>query len=335
VTDEPHPPWIDKQANVAGHLGMNATGVRWKLIRWHDRRTKARAQPPLASRPLHVMRRLGLSSPEAWSLSTLLALAIMATYARVWVAQGGGFGAPAGSLVFDFGGHWQAGAPEERWRLLTAVFLHFGLWHLAFNLIAIANVGPQIETIWGRLAMLFVFVATGVIGNIGSGLMQPNVLSAGASGGVCGLIGAAAGYGHRLGTPRGLELRNDMIKWLAYTIVFGFAIGANNWAHGFGAASGVAFGYAVQPARWNARALRPLRVLLQAMGIAATVAALAIIFTRSPAPPLATTEQLHRGICDMYASGNTAGAISLFDLEFVSPSQGFTEDHVIALCSRR
>jgi len=316
--DEKHPDWIDKVAEWSRHVGMNPTRVRWKLIRWHEKRNRDRRRleqkvdhikyehktcdecgavqdrdakvcsscgAKLATRTMHVLRRLGIIAPEALSLSTVLALVIMTAYARVWVAQGGGFHAPPGKLLIDFGADWHLGYGDERWRLLTAAFLHMGFWHLAFNLIAIATVGPQVEEIWGRLAMLFLFVVTAVLGFVLSDAMQPNALTAGASGGVCGLIGAAAGYGQRLGTTRGKTIRNDMVKWFAYTIVFGFAIGANNWAHLGGAVAGAALGFAMPPAAWNRRALLPLRFVVKLAGVAATIAALAIILTRTPTPP--------------------------------------------------
>ena len=315
--DEPHPEWIEKAVKLAAALGANPTRVRWKLIRWveHRRRDRRRLDQKLDhiryehktcsdcgavqdrdakvcshcgvklyGRGFHVLRRIGLATPQAFSMSTLLALVIMAAYARVFIAQGGGFGSPPAWLLYDFGAQWPIGS-DEPWRLVTPMFLHIGLWHLAFNLIAIATVGPQIEAVYGRLTMLFVFIATGVLANIASGQIQPEVLSAGASGGLCGLIGAAAGYGHRLGTGGGRALRNDMLKWIAYTIIFGFAVHANNWAHAFGALSGAVFGYTIPPRVWTRRALLPLRVIGKLFGVVATVGALAIILTRTPQDP--------------------------------------------------
>ena len=100
-----------------------------------------------------------------------------------------------------------------------------------------------------------------------------------------GLIGAAAGYGQRLGTTRGRTIRNDMVKWFAYTVVFGFAVGANNWAHLGGAVAGAAIGFAMPPVTWKRRALLPLRFVVKLAGVAATVTALAIIMTRTPSTP--------------------------------------------------
>src|SRR3569623_844051 len=119
-----HPDWIDKVAQWSRHVGMNPTRVRWKLIRWHERRNRDRRR--LEQKVDHIK------------------------YARVWVAQGGGFHAPPGNLLLDFGADWHVGYGDEYWRLLTAAFLHMGFWHLAFNLLAIASVGPQVGQIWGR-----------------------------------------------------------------------------------------------------------------------------------------------------------------------------------------
>jgi rhomboid protease GluP len=282
MTDEEHPAWIDTLAKLSRYVGMNPTQVRWRLIRWNERRKEPKEpREPRPDRPrAPIMRRLGLSSPEAISVSTLLALVIMTAYARVWVAQGGGFSAPPTWLLFDFGGQWRLGAPDDTWRLLTAMFLHAGFWHIAFNLIALATIGPQVEALWGRLTMLSIFILTGTVGNIASGLAHPNAIGIGASGGICGLIGVAIGYGHRLGNKGGITLRNDMLKWFAYVIVFGFVVGADNVAHGGGALAGVILGYTVSPRTWKKPALRPVRVIVGALGVIATIAALVIILTR-------------------------------------------------------
>ena len=272
MTDEETPPWIETLAKLSGYVGMNRTQVRWRLIRWNERR-----KTPKAERAPIIRR---ADEQPGLSVSTILALVIMTTYARVWVAQGGGFAAPPPLLLFDFGGQWQATAPDEPWRLLTAIFLHAGIWHLLFNLFALAQIGPELETIWGRTSMLFIFVVTGIAGNIASASVHPNVIGIGASGGICGLIGAAIGYGQRLGNSRGIAIRNSMLRWLAYTIVFGFVVNADNIAHGGGAIAGGAFGYFVAPAVWRKRGLKPVRVIAGVIGIAATIAAVAIILTR-------------------------------------------------------
>ncbi len=332
MADESHPEWIDKLANLAGKVGMNATQIRWRLIRWHDRRVKKAAQPPLA--PLPIAKQLGLSRLKTMSFSTALAVVIMAVYARVWVAQGGGFSSPPALLLVDFGAQRLGHFPEEPWRMLTAIFLHAGLMHLVFNLIGLAQVGPAIEDIWGRFSMLFIFIVTGLVASFGSALMHDSGIGIGASGGLCGMIGAAAGFGQRLGNGRGIDLRNTMLKWLAYTIIFGFAVGADNWAHGFGALAGMAFGFAVPQAAWRKTAWTWLRVACGAIGVAGVVVAVAIIMTRTATVPL-TEAQLNAKICELYNAGDPKAALSLLRQEFESTTgEPLGMKNVVAGCQR-
>ncbi len=323
MTDEPaaNKPetdaWIEKVVNVAGNLGFNKTRLRWKLIRWQDKRRKAanlREQQKLhigyahktcgecgaiqdkdetvctacgsklGKRAFQVMGRLGILMPVAISMSTLLAIGILIVYARVWIAAGGGFGSPSGYLLVDFGGRWPPLMHDEPWRLLTAVFLHAGIMHLGFNVLAIASVGPQLEELYGRATMLGMFVITGVLANVGALQVGKLAVGIGASGGLMGLIGIIAGYGQRLGTARGRGLRDAMLKWSAYTIIFGFAVGADNWAHVFGLIAGGLFGFFVRPELWRRRALIPARVLMALVGAVGTLGAIAIIMTRTPQP---------------------------------------------------
>ncbi len=348
--------WIEKVVNVAGNLGFNKTRLRWKLIRWQANRTKAqnaRAQQrlhvayahktcrecgavqdkeeavctacgaKLGSRGLQVLGRLGILMPVGISMSTLIAIGIMIAYARVWVAAGGGFQSPPVMLLFDFGGRWPPAMAEEPWRLVTAVFLHAGLWHLAFNLLAIATIGPRIEELYGRTTTLGLFVVTGVLANLGALQVGRLAVGIGASGGLMGLIGVAVGYGHRAGRGRGHALRDDMLKWSAYTILFGFAVGADNWAHLFGLLAGAAFGFAVRPAAWKRRIVLPARLLLGAIGVIGSIGAIAIILTRTPAPIEETSDpalgadgQLteviagYGAVCTAFYGGDLPGAIA-------------------------
>jgi rhomboid protease GluP len=310
--------WIERVVDIAGNLGFNKMRLRWKLIRWQEgrRRTaRQRAQvmahithahktcrecgavqdrdeaictrcgATLGRRGVQVLERIGLAMPVAISMSTLLALALLAAYGRVWIASGGGIGAPSGSLLLAFGARWPAAMSDEPWRLVTAMFLHGGLWHLGFNILAIATIGPRIEEAYGRTTMLALFIATGVLANLGALAVGSPALSIGASGGVCGMIGVAAAYGHRTGTSYGRALRDDMLKWSLYTFVFGFALGADNWAHLFGLLAGIALGATLRPTTWRRPALLLLRTLTGFLALLATVGAVAIICARTPPPP--------------------------------------------------
>lgn len=50
----------------------------------------------------------------------------------------------------------------EAWRLFTPVFLHAGLWHLFFNMLALYFVGTRLEEVYGRTEFLVTYLLAGV-----------------------------------------------------------------------------------------------------------------------------------------------------------------------------
>jgi rhomboid protease GluP len=303
------PDWIESLVKAAAALGMNPIRVRWKLIRswqaWRRFRFRLREKlahvryphktcprcgavqdrlsricsscgRPLSSRAWQVLERIGLTAPRLSSVSAVLGVFMVLIYGRMILAQGGG-----GILSLEittllrFGGHWPpAVAAGEWWRLGTAIFLHIGLWHLLFNLVALAQIGPTIEEIFGRGRMLLFFMITGVAANLGSELLGLQAVSAGASGSLMGMIGLAAGWGQRDGTAVGKTVRNRMLQWGLYTMVFGYALGADNAAHGAGFAVGALLGLLFRP-NWLRRRIAALDLvegLLGALAMLGTVA---------------------------------------------------------------
>ncbi len=149
---------------------------------------------------------------------------------------------PSVATLMHFGGHHAPLVREgEVWRLGTAVFLHAGCLHIAFNLLGLGVLGAAIESVHGRAWVWFTFLVTGIAGNVLSDVFIMGV-GIGASGALCGLMGLKAGWGHREGTASSRELRNRMLRWFGGTMVFGFAIGADNWAHLGGFLSGGVLG---------------------------------------------------------------------------------------------
>jgi rhomboid protease GluP len=79
----------------------------------------------------------------------------------------------------------------EWWRLGTAMFLHFGLVHLAMNMWALWDAGRLVERLYGSLRFAVVYFASGLTGNLLSLIVQGDrAVSGGASGAVFGVYGA-------------------------------------------------------------------------------------------------------------------------------------------------
>lgn len=317
MTDEPTKDdddggaWIETVAKAAGALGFNAVRVRWKLRRWRDKRlaaaegrrqrlehmryehkvcpkctavndkaadTCSRCGEKLGGRAMQLARRAGLVPGGVISASGLLMVCIIAVYVRVALAGGGKawIDQPA-ELLYAFGGAVQGG---EWWRAACAMFLHAGLWHIGFNLFALSVAGPYVQQEYSRGAMLFGFIVTGLVGSVVSLALGGQGIRIGASGAVMGLIGIAAARGHRDGTGMGRAIRDGMLKWAMYTLVFGLIVGADNWAHGGGLVAGIALGYGIDPRWLRTGAGRRLAQIAGVLGLAATLATTAWIMTQ-------------------------------------------------------
>ena len=80
-------------------------------------------------------------------------------------------------------------AGGEVYRLLTSAFLHFGLTHIAFNMLALYFVGPPLEFALGRLRFSALYLLSALGGSVLVYLLTYNAPTAGASGAVFGLFG--------------------------------------------------------------------------------------------------------------------------------------------------
>lgn len=306
--------WVDTVSKIAGALGFNAVRIRWKLSRWRDSaKTSVVTRVDTAKHvgyehrmcpecgrlqdgsekkclncghsftPRHFdfLNRIGLVVPHLASLSTVLCIAIIACYVRTAIAAGEFFSFDGLTLI-AFGGSYSSFVlGGEWWRLLTSVFLHAGILHLGFNLVALEEIGPTIEDVFGRARFFFFFIFTGICASAFSLVWRHYLagtegVAIGASGAIMGLVGVAAGWGHKDGTTIGRDIRNMMLKWGAYTVVFGLVIGADNAAHVSGFACGAVIGLLSQPRRRKSHST--LTWVLALVAAAAAVASVVLIF---------------------------------------------------------
>ena len=79
----------------------------------------------------------------------------------------------------------------EWWRILACNWLHVGLIHLLFNMLAILALGFPLERMFGWWRIGLLYVLSGIFGTMVSVVLLPGVISLGASASVFGLLGAA------------------------------------------------------------------------------------------------------------------------------------------------
>ena len=131
---------------------------------------------------------------------------------------------------------------NEWWRLVTAMFLHGGLLHIGFNMMALMQFGPAIEELYGSARYLFIYVFTGAFGFLLSA--YAGHFSLGASGALLGLVGVMLAVTSKRGGSYMRDLRSRLISSVVILFVLGFSgfMAMDNWAHGGGLAAGFVLG---------------------------------------------------------------------------------------------
>lgn len=107
-------------------------------------------------------------------------------------------------------------ADGDLYRLVTSAFMHYGIAHLLFNMYALWIIGPPLEKALGRLRFTALYALSALGGSVLVYLLSPlNAATAGASGAVFGLFGAAFVVGKRL---------NLNVSWVVGLIAINLAI---------------------------------------------------------------------------------------------------------------
>jgi len=130
---------------------------------------------------------------------------------------------------------------HEWYRLVTAMFLHGGLIHIGFNMMALMQFGPALEELYGSARYLFFYVVTGMFGFLVSAALGN--YSLGASGALLGLVGLMLAVTTKRGGAYMREIRSRLISSVAILFLLGFSgVGIDNYAHAGGLALGFALG---------------------------------------------------------------------------------------------
>jgi membrane associated rhomboid family serine protease len=95
-------------------------------------------------------------------------------------------------IVWNTGDGFFVTEPDGWYRLVTSGFLHFGILHLGFNMYFLYVLGPMLERPLGRVRFALLYFASLLGGSLGVILFDSSAITAGASGAVFGLLGAAA-----------------------------------------------------------------------------------------------------------------------------------------------
>jgi rhomboid protease GluP len=129
------------------------------------------------------------------------------------------------------------------WSLVAANYLHGGLLHIFFNMVALRQLGPLAAREFGVYRMFAVYTIGGVLGFFISFLAGVH-FTIGASASLCSLIGALLFYGKNRGGAYGQAIYSQIGGWALMIFVFGLLVpGINNWGHGGGMVAGAVLAY--------------------------------------------------------------------------------------------
>jgi membrane associated rhomboid family serine protease len=166
----------------------------------------------------------GLRLGNAPATYILIAINVIAFIAEIGSGASFGTSFEAGGSVFRDGSlYGPAVADGEWWRLITAGFLHAGLFHILLNMVALYFLGSLLEPGIGTPRFLAVYFVSLLAGSFGALLLSPDVHTVGASGAIFGLMSAA----FIVARHRGVEQLAGQIGVFIIINIF-FTLGVNN-----------------------------------------------------------------------------------------------------------
>ena len=190
--------------------------------------------------------RAALHERTPWPIVTTALVAVNAGVFVCMVFGTGAFADPATLVAWggNLGPHTSNG---EWWRLVTALFVHSGFWHLVMNMAGLVQLGIMLERLVGHFAFAAVYLAAGVFASLVSLFVFPLTVSVGATGaifGVYGLLIASIVWGlvHRSPVTIRLAALKPMVPAAAVFMLYTIATSRGNGAELVGLLTGLVCG---------------------------------------------------------------------------------------------
>ncbi len=191
------------------------------------------------------------------------------------VVSGASLAGPDPAAMVALGGNFgPLTCHGQAWRLLTAMFLHYGVIHIGMNMVCLYQI-RIVERILSRAEFLALYCAAGLVGGLASVASHPLAVSAGASGAVFGMFGAFTAVMIVRRKRMDPAVWRNTMKSLGTFFALNLALGLSQrgidlTAHVGGLATGFVGAFAL------ARSARPTsRPLLRALVVAAAGSAVA------------------------------------------------------------
>jgi len=162
------------------------------------------------------------------------------------------------------------------WRLITAGFLHGGIFHILMNSWVLFDLGAEVELIYGTSRLIVFYFLSTVTGFWASSHIGH--VSVGSSAGIFGLIGAMLAFGVTDKTSQGAMVKSVYSRWLIYCVVLSFLPGVDFAAHAGGFAGGFLAGWLASTPRARMMWKEPLIRALAGISLALTAFAFVMLY---------------------------------------------------------
>ena len=231
---------------------------------------------------------------EMWGAKFIILLTVIIFAGQVWIGQmGSGQDAldalmsPTTVDALRFGALHAKLVLFEPWRLISAVFVHFGTWHMLANMFFLTWLGRVVEPAIGSTRFVLAYVVTGIAGFVLSMAYSMFVekfgggLTAGASGAVFGITGVVLGMLYRQKNP---QWKRFAVQAVAFQLLIGIGINQarvgimiNNLAHVGGLIPGLLLGFAFATRQKSTREGARRELMLNLGALVAVVVCLAAL----------------------------------------------------------
>lgn len=241
------------------------------------------------------------AQPSRYPVVTFTLIAINVLLFVVQVVGGMDATDPSSDDLIRWGANLAAySLDDEPWRLLTSMFLHVGLLHLALNMYMLFAFGAMAERRFGHVRMLLVYLLSGLAGSIASALWHADpfnqVVAAGASGALMGLTGAyladwlVASWHND--PHEDVKIGGPLVQTIVINLVIGTAIpGIDNACHVGGLVGGFLVGGAFALISPNASRLKSALAGVFICG--AALAAMGAALRAEPSEGLIALREVH------------------------------------------
>ncbi|MSN24436.1 MAG: rhomboid family intramembrane serine protease [Geobacter sp.] len=180
-------------------------------------------------------------------VKVIITLNVLYFALSLMLGNGGGFMSPGQTSLMMLGatGTLPINYYGRFWSLLSANYLHGGILHIIFNMMALRQLAPLVISEYGPSRLLIIYTLGGIFG-FGVSYFAGVAFTIGASAAVCGLIGAMLYYGKTRGGAYGNSVYREVGGWIFSLFLFGMIFpGINNWGHAGGVVGGVLIGMLV------------------------------------------------------------------------------------------